>query len=220
MTRIKICGILDADNALMCAQAGIDMLGFNFYKRSPRYIEPHKARLICDQLRSQLGDACPLLIGVFVNATVGDISIITNQVGLDAAQLSGDESANMLVELRGIAYKAIRPADKHSALEDTTYYQTHVPTNERLPSLLLDAYHPELYGGTGESASIEVALAVKNLTPRLMLAGGLTSKNVAERIRDIQPWGVDVASGVEDGVAGVKSPAKVADFVRATRSTG
>jgi phosphoribosylanthranilate isomerase len=156
-------------------------------------------------------------VGVFVNATVGDVSIITNHAGLDFAQLSGDETVPMLKELRGIAYKAIRPMDKQMALSDVEYFAPQMPENERAPSLLLDAYHPNLYGGTGESASEEVANAVNERVPRLMLAGGLTPENVAERIAAIRPWGVDVASGVEDDEPGVKSMAKVEAFINAAR---
>jgi len=81
----------------------------------------------------------------------------------------------------------------------------------------LDAYHPKLYGGTGEQASTELALLVKAKVPRMMLAGGLTPENVTERIAAIQPWGVDVASGVEDGTAGVKSAEKVNAFIKAAK---
>jgi phosphoribosylanthranilate isomerase len=84
--------------------------------------------------------------------------------------------------------------------------------------LLLDAYHKDLYGGTGEQASIEIALAVKALVPRLMLAGGLDPDNVADRARLIQPWGVDVASGVENDQPGIKDHDRVRAFIAAVRS--
>jgi phosphoribosylanthranilate isomerase len=217
MTIVKICGLTTYDDALMAAQAGADMLGFNFYKKSPRYIQPDDAQPICDRLREQLGKDCPVLIGVFVNEVVGVISAITRKVGLNAAQLSGDESDDMLAELRGIGFKAIRPMNLAQALDDVQYFSPHFPANERLPSLLLDAYHPQLYGGTGEQASVEVALAVKEHVPRLMLAGGLTPENVGERVRAIQPWGVDVASGVEEQ-PGKKDGAKVQAFIQAVKS--
>jgi len=217
MTKIKICGITDYDNALMCAHAGADMLGLNFYSKSPRYLEIAHATAICDGLRAELGDNCPVLVGVFVNSSVGDISEITNTVGLDFAQLSGDESAEMLVELKGLAYKAIRPMNAQQADEDVTYFCQHPVEDERAPSILLDAYHPSLYGGTGEQASAEVALAVKFQVPRLMLAGGLNPDNIALRVQSIHPWGVDVASGVEDGQAGIKDEAKVHAFIQAIR---
>ncbi len=215
MTKVKICGITSFEDALMSAEAGADMLGFNFYKKSPRYIAQENAQPICDGLRAQLGEACPLLVGVFVNELVGVISAITRKVGLDGAQLSGDESDDLLKELYGIGYKAIRPMTLAQALDDVNYFRLQFPTNEKMPSLLLDAYHPQLYGGTGEQASTEVALAVKAAVPRLMLAGGLTPENVAGRVQAIQPWGVDVASGVEiEGQMGKKDVSKVQTFIQ------
>ena len=91
MIRVKICGITRLEDALVAAQAGADMLGFNFYARSPRYISPEPARLLCGQLRSELGADCPLLVGLFVNEPVGTISATMEQVGLRTVQLSGDE---------------------------------------------------------------------------------------------------------------------------------
>jgi len=218
-TRVKICGLTTFDDALASAEAGADLLGFNFFKRSPRYIEPEKALAICDGLRQQLGAGCPVLVGVFANEVVGTISAVTIKVGLAFAQLSGDESDEMLKELRGIGFKGIRPMNKAMALDDVNYYKPYFPTNERIPSLLLDAYHPKLYGGTGEQASTEVAEAVKAEVPRLMLAGGLTPENVAGRVQAIQPWGVDVASGVEPtDQPGVKDHAKVKAFIQAAKS--
>jgi phosphoribosylanthranilate isomerase len=215
---VKICGITTYEDALTAAESGADMLGFNFYKKSPRYLTPESAALICDRLRTERGDRCPLLIGLFVNELVAMISVITRQAGLDAAQLHGDESEALLKELRGIGFKAIRPQDKAQALDDAAYFKTTMPTNDRLPSLLLDAYHPKLYGGTGEQASTEVALAVKAVAPRLMLAGGLTPENIAGRIAAIQPWGVDVSSGVElPDQPGKKDAAKVKAFIAAAQ---
>jgi phosphoribosylanthranilate isomerase len=218
MTKVKICGVTTFDDALASAEAGADLLGFNFFKRSPRYIPPEDALVICDGLRKQLGTACPVLVGVFVNEVVGTISAVTIKVGLGFAQLSGDESEDMLRELRGIGFKSIHPPNKALALDDVNYYRPHFPTDERVPSILLDAYDPKLYGGTGEQASTEVALAVKEQVPRLMLAGGLTPENVAGRVQAIQPWGVDVASGVEPpDQPGVKDHAKVRAFIQAAR---
>ncbi len=215
--RVKVCGLTSYDDARFCAQNGVDMLGFNFFKRSPRYIDPNEAQMICDRLREEFGDACPALVGVFVNPTDSDVSIITNKVGLDAAQLSGDESAELIAELRGIGFKGIRPMNLQMALEDVKYFAAHFPSNERMPSILLDAYHPLLYGGTGKQTSTEVALAVKAEAPRLMLAGGLNPENVAGRVLEIQPWGVDVASGVEDDQPDVKNHNKIRAFIEAIR---
>lgn len=219
MVKIKICGVTTYEDALACAQAGADMLGFNFFRRSARYIEIDAAREICDGLRQELGASCPVLIGLFVNEVVGRVSQTMEKVGLNFAQLSGDESGEMLKELRGIAYKAIRPRNKAEALDDATYYLQYASTNEKIPSLLLDAHHPTLYGGTGEMASEEVALAVKEKVSRMMLAGGLNPDNVAFTVHAIKPWGVDVASGVEvQDQPGRKDIEKVRAFIDAVRS--
>jgi phosphoribosylanthranilate isomerase len=218
MTHVKICGITRLDDAKAAIDAGAAMLGFNFYKKSPRYIEPEAAQVIADQLRADYGANIPLLIGVFVNALVSGISAISDQVGLHAAQLSGDESDSMLKELRGIAFKGIQPMNQAMALNDVQYYAPHFPQNERLPQLILDAYHPQLRGGTGETASADVVKVVQASVKRVMLAGGLTPQNVGERVAALAPWGVDVASGVEDDVPGVKNHDKVRAFVAAARA--
>lgn len=213
MTRVKICGITTIDDALACAQAGADLLGLNFYPPSPRSITPEQARQITDVLRDTLGDGCPLLVGVFVNDSAAVIRAIMDVAGLDAAQLSGDEPLETLAALEGKAFKALRPHDPAEATEQARAVLTYAPPDSRLPVLLVDAYHKELYGGTGEQASLDVALAVQGLTPRLLLAGGLTPDNVAARVQAIQPWGVDVASGVENGQPGIKDQALVQAFI-------
>ncbi len=217
MTRVKICGITTIEDALTAASAGADMIGLNFVKTSPRFIEREAARDLCAALRAEFGAACPLMVGVFVNELVSGISRTMDIVALNYVQLSGDESVEMLRELRGIAFKAIRPRNKIEALDDVRYFAPGASPQERIPSLLIDAYHPALYGGTGEQASEEVALAVKNDTPRLMLAGGLTPENVGARVRAIQPWGVDVASGVEGDTPGRKDPEKIWAFIQAAK---
>ncbi len=219
MTRVKICGITTLDDALMAAEAGADLLGLNFFKKSPRYIEPAAARELATALRAQLGAATPLLVGVFVNDIVSRISVTMEQVGLNFAQLSGDESFEMLRELRGIAFKAIRPRSKAEALDDVSYYGQFPLTNTRIPSILLDAYKAGEFGGTGQQTADEIAVAVNAVSMRLMLAGGLTPENVSERVKTVQPWGVDVASGVEGDQPGRKDAAKVKAFIEAAKAT-
>jgi len=218
VVRVKICGIRTLEDGLMAAEAGADLLGFNFYRKSPRALLPTDAATICTALKARLGAACPLLIGLFVNENVGTLLSVKEQVGLDGAQLHGDESDEVLRELGGAGYKAIRPQSLAQALDDVMYFQPYFPANERLPSLLLDAYNPQLYGGTGEQANLELARTVKDDVPRLMLAGGLTPQNVAKHIKAVRPWGVDVASGVEmDGQPGRKDAEKVKSFIRAAK---
>ncbi len=219
MTIVKICGVTSFADALSAAEAGADMLGLNFFRRSPRYLEPEAAREIAVGLRAQLGAGCPLLVGVFVNEVVGRVSQTMEIVGLNFAQLSGDESGEMLKEMRGVGFKGIRPRNRAEALDDAAYYQKAQATDPRAPSLLLDAHHPTLYGGTGEQASVDITLAVRAQVTRLMLAGGLTPDNVAYIVHEVQPWGVDVASGVEvDGQPGRKDAAKMRAFVDAVRT--
>jgi phosphoribosylanthranilate isomerase len=218
MTRVKICGITQLSDALAMAQMGAELIGLNFYKKSPRYLAPDDAQTLVHALRHELGQATPTLVGVFVNEAVGTVDYIIRHVGLDFVQLCGDESLEMFQELRGRAFKAIQPMNAPMGLEDARYFAPTFIGDERAPSLLLDAYHPQLRGGTGETASVEVALAIKAQVPRLMLAGGLTPDNVQERVQAIAPWGVDVASGVESGSPGIKDLGKVRAFIDATKA--
>ncbi|MCU0474965.1 MAG: phosphoribosylanthranilate isomerase [Anaerolineae bacterium] len=211
---VKICGVTTPEDALFAAQAGADMLGLNFYPKSKRYVTPAQAAGLVAAVRGVLGEAAPLMVGVFVNATVGDISETVHTVGLDAVQLSGDESGAVVRELRGVAFKALRPPSAQMAALDLDEFAPTFPTDPRLPSTLLDASVPGEYGGTGVAAEVELARWVRQSVPRLMLAGGLTPDTVAERVALVQPWGVDVASGVEGEQAGRKDPDKVVRFIR------
>jgi phosphoribosylanthranilate isomerase len=159
-----------------------------------------------------------VIVGLFVNEEWQAIVAAGMMIDFDFAQLSGNESRDTLARLAGNAVKAIRPQNREEALAGIGAYVPYAPDDERMPSLILDAYHPTLYGGTGEQASTDVALAVKAHVPRLMLAGGLTPENVAERVAAIQPWGVDVASGVENGTPGRKDIGRMRGFVDAVRS--
>ncbi|MBE2184139.1 MAG: phosphoribosylanthranilate isomerase [Anaerolineae bacterium] len=219
--KVKICGITSFEDALAASAAGADLLGLNFYPKSPRYISPDDARELCAALRAELGLDCPTLVGLFVNEPVGKISVTMEKVGIRFVQLSGDESVEMLHELRGTAYKGIRPKNTDEAGDDARYFAPDFSEDERIPSLLIDAFHPDLYGGTGEQASYEAALNARLLTPRLMLAGGLKPENVTAAVEAVHPWGVDVASGVEiAGHPGQKDAVKMRDFVRAAKRVG
>lgn len=194
------------------------MLGFNFWPKSKRYIAKDEAAELCGALRADLAADCPLLVGVFVNMVVSDVSRTMEVVGLDFAQLAGDESEAMLRELRGTAFKAIRPANTYQAQDDLAYFGSVMPANEWMPSILLDASVPGQYGGTGQTAADEVVEIVRASVPRLMLAGGLAPNNVAERVAAVRPWGVDVASGVEGNTPGRKDAVKVREFIWAARA--
>ncbi|MCY3575257.1 MAG: phosphoribosylanthranilate isomerase [Chloroflexi bacterium] len=219
MTKIKICGVRCLQNALLVAEAGADMIGLNFYPLSPRSLELATARDIVAGLRLALGTDCPTLVGVFVNESAADVRKIMAAVDLDFAQLSGDETPETVAELDGLAFKSIRPRALHEAVKAVAGYAASFPADERAPSILVDAYHPQLYGGSGETASLAVAQEIQRRAPRLLLAGGLSANNVAERLRAIRPWGVDVASGVEAGQPGVKDERKLRAFIQAARAS-
>jgi phosphoribosylanthranilate isomerase len=211
--KVKICGITRMEDALIAADAGADMLGLNFYAKSMRYLPPDNAQVIGGELRQLLKENRPLLIGVFVNATLEEIQSIVELVGLDGVQLSGDETPELLHALDRLAFKALRPSDADQAALQVQQFIAQ-RTADHLPSLLLDAYHPGTYGGTGLQVDVELAHNFKSQTDRLMLAGGLTPEKVAEIVRQVVPWGVDVASGVEDDMPGIKSERKMRDFIR------
>ncbi|MDE2750529.1 MAG: phosphoribosylanthranilate isomerase [Chloroflexota bacterium] len=220
MTKVKICGVRTPENALMVARAGADFIGLNFYPESPRFVEPAVAGEIVARLREGLGASCPKLVGVFVNASAAEVRDIVERVGLDYAQLSGDEPAETAEALAGIAFKSIRPVDVEAALAAAEGLAAAFPQSSDAPSILLDAFNPKLYGGTGETASLRIAAALRAAVPRMMLAGGLNPDNVAERARAVEPWGVDVASGVEAGTPGIKDERAVRAFIQAARQAG
>jgi phosphoribosylanthranilate isomerase len=207
--KIKICGIKTLDEALAAVEAGADYLGFNFYPPSPRYITPRD----CARLQAGLVERGlqALAVGVFVNAPVESIARILDDCGLDLAQLSGAEPAGDLEALVGRAFKGIRPADQAAAQAEAGRYARR----ELSPALLVDAYHPGLYGGAGQAGDWALARFLADRYP-ILLAGGLNPENVALALDRVQPWGVDVASGVESA-PGRKDPHKIAAFTRAVR---
>lgn len=213
-TYIKICGITNVADAQVAVAAGADLLGFIFYAKSPRYVAPAVVADIVREIRGQQ----PMLrfVGVFVNEAVEQVEQILRSTDLDYAQLHGDEKADMLPHLAGRGYKALRPVSAAAAqAESNQFAPLGVPGG---PTLMLDAYDPHAYGGTGQKADWHAAAAVARQHPGLLLAGGLTPENVAAAIRLVQPWGVDVSSGVE-AAPGRKDHAKVQAFVEAVRVT-
>jgi phosphoribosylanthranilate isomerase len=200
MTKIKICGIKTVDDALAAMEAGADLIGFNFYPKSPRYIDVGICRDIMFVMR-RYGHV--QYVGVFVNAPVEQILATMDTCGLALAQLHGDETSEMLNVLEGKAFKAFR-GDVNPNL---------IVKGE--PAFLIDAAVKDSYGGTGMKADWSTAaeLAKKH---QFLLAGGLTPENVADAIRQVKPWGVDVASGVESE-PGKKDAAKMSAFVKAVR---
>ena len=209
MTRVKICGNTTLKDALFAAQAGADMLGFIFYPPSPRTIGMDEAHMLVSVLRSTC-KPCPLLVGVFVNETAEHMQRVLDEVNLDMAQLSGNESPDILAAMSGRAFKVVR--GKTWADWRSTLIQVNPDRPVNTPAFLLDADHETLYGGSGVQADQTLAATLAQTHP-MLLAGGLTPDNVGEVVRQVRPWGVDVASGTEAS-PGKKDHAKVLAFIR------
>ncbi len=207
MTMVKICGLTNLEDALAAADAGADFLGFIFYARSPRFIQPAQAAALIAQLR-QRGHAA-LTVGLFVDAPLHEIQETLRSCRLDLVQLHGGEPPHWLEVLQPRAFKALRPTSLDEAAAEAEWYADLGPADG--PQLLLDAYHPQLHGGSGQVGDWAIAAA---LAPRyrILLAGGLTPDNVQQAVRQVRPWGVDVSSGVE-AAPGQKDHAKVGRFV-------
>lgn len=202
-TKVKICGITNLEDAKHAIEFGADVLGFNFYPQSPRFIIPKNAREIIELIASDVE-----IVGVFVNESVDRIAQIYEDVGIEAAQLHGDETPSYVDALRSRLKIKIMKAHRVSPdfkPEDISNYQTD--------AALLDAYSKTVRGGTGECFDWEIARAATGFTQKLYLAGGLIAENVADAVRHVRPYAVDVASGVESS-PGKKDPLKLEAFIR------
>ena len=212
--KVKICGITNLEDAVTAVQAGADYLGFIFYPPSKRSITPKTAQAIVAHLRASAD--CPLLVGVFVDETAAHMANILDLCQLDLAQLSGNEVPYMVGDERspiyGRAYKALRPTTLAEAEAEAEWY-TPPLLHDGQPTLLMDTYHPTLPGGTGETGDWHIGAQLAQQVPRFMLAGGLTAVNVTSAIQQVQPYAVDVASGVEAS-PGKKDPDLVRTFIR------
>ncbi|MCS7020570.1 MAG: phosphoribosylanthranilate isomerase [Gemmataceae bacterium] len=208
--RIKICGVTDPEEARAIAELGADAIGLNFYAASPRYVPFAQAAAL---LRVLPPFVAP--VGVFVGVPMRQVCAIAYQLGLRAVQTYHDpplrEDAFPFAHIPAFR---IREAADITALES---YLAAAQQNSRLPAaVLLDAFVPGQWGGTGQAAPWEL-LENLQLSVPWILAGGLTPDNVGEAIRRLRPWGVDVASGVE-WQPGRKDLDKVRRFIDAARS--
>jgi phosphoribosylanthranilate isomerase len=197
MVRVKICGITSVDDAIVAVDAGADALGFVFFARSPRNILTEEAAGIIRQLP-------PLVqtVGLFVNEDADVVNRIADECGLDIVQLHGDETPAYCDGIRRRVLKAFRVQNLQS-LETMGNY--------RVAGYLLDAWKKDAYGGTGHTFDWELAKGAAAHGP-LVLAGGLDPGNVAEAVRRVRPYAVDVSSGVESA-PGKKDRQKVQEFI-------
>jgi phosphoribosylanthranilate isomerase len=198
MTEIKVCGITNPEDAIAAVESGAHALGFIFYRKSPRYVSPENAAEIIRNLPERVTK-----VGVFVNHDSEEVKEVADYCLLDMIQLHGDETpeyAGELSEYAVIKAVALRSEDDVSGLK-------------RYPvrAILVDAYDPRLYGGTGKTAHWEAALRIKEEYP-LILSGGLHAGNIEEALRRVSPQAVDVNSGCEQ-VPGKKDHDKMRKII-------
>ncbi len=194
--RVKICGITNLEDALICQEYGADALGFIFYPKSPRYISPEKAKEIISNLSPFISK-----IGVFVNESAGEINCIAEAAGLSLVQLHGNESPEFTEKIKYPVLKAFR-IDAGFDFGQLGQYSNC--------SFLLDSFHQEAHGGTG--SSFDWQFIPEKLRHKIVLAGGVSLENIQEIYRKIKPAAVDVSSCLED-VPGKKNHAKVKEFL-------
>jgi len=194
--RVKICGITSLEDARCAVELGASAVGFNFYSRSPRCITAEAAKRIADELPAGI-----CRVGVFVNAERAEVATIARTVGLTALQFHGDESPADCVQWDRKVIKAVRVRDANASAAAAAY---------AVDFILADAYVESMFGGSGKR--IEVPWLKGFAAERLIVAGGLTADNVAALVRDVRPFGVDVASGVEQA-PGRKDPVLMRRFI-------
>lgn len=201
MVKIKICGITNLDDALRAAELGADALGFNFFSGSPRFVEPERAAEIIYQLPPFVS-----AVGIFVNEADGRVREIQKLTGISVLQFHGDETPEFCERFENRVIKAFQVKGENS-LHSILHYN--------VSAVLLDAYSKGLKGGTGRTFDWGLAKHAAALK-RVILAGGLTPDNVAEAVKLVQPYGVDVAGGVEKE-KGIKDHAKMKKFISEVR---
>lgn len=199
---VKICGVTSVQDATACVDAGADAIGVNFVRNSPRYCEPAAARRIVEAVGARA-----LVVGVFVDASFDEIEAHKRDTGIGCVQLHGDEPPELLERLLPHAYKGLRVRGATS-IQDAQRYPGRY--------LLLDAYVPGVAGGSGTTFPWALATEIARMR-RVALAGGLDPHNVARAVAEVQPYCVDVASGVESA-PGRKDLARVRAFVSAAKS--
>ncbi len=202
MTKVKICGITSLIDARIAVDAGADMLGFNFYEKSPRYIPPGSAKAILDELPPHV-----VSVGVFVNSDLSELERLYCELSLDVIQLHGDESADFVSRL-----KAVTGAKVIKVVRVSKDFRAGMVGEYDVDHFMLDSDSPS-FGGSGATFDWDAAVEFSEFAPNFYLAGGLTPGNVVEAIRKARPFAVDVCSGVESE-KGVKDPLKVVAFVR------
>ena len=208
MTKVKICGITNLEDARHSIACGADALGFNFYDKSPRYISTDMAKRIIEQLPDTIE-----IVGVFVNEKTDRIVEIADAARLDMIQLHGDETPEFT---SAVAVKTGLPVIK--AFRVSPDFTVNDSVDYGTDAILLDAFSADQHGGTGKIFNWNVAREVSESGRKLYLAGGLSAENVRDAIRAVRPFAVDACSLLERE-PGRKDHDKVAAFVAAVKKT-
>lgn len=202
-TRIKICGITRAEDARVAAELGADAIGLVFYAPSPRSVDLARARAIIAAVPPFVS-----VVGLFVDPSQAEVESVLDACSLDLLQFHGNEAPDFCLRF-GLPYlKAAQVRADADLVQYLTPYRA-------ARGWLLDAYHDQLYGGTG--AVFDWKLIPHDLARPVILSGGLTPDNVGAAVRQVRPWAVDVSSGVE-AAKGVKDAAKIAAFIAGVKN--
>jgi phosphoribosylanthranilate isomerase len=205
--RVKICGITNAADALAAIDCGADALGFNFFPGSKRYLDIHSAESWLVEL-----PAAVVKVAVLVNPTWAEAIKLAELPVIDALQLHGNESPAFCEKLakRGIRFAKALPVNDRDSLREIPHFFTE--------TILLDSSSPRGFGGSGETFPWAWGrrFVENHLNLKVILAGGLTPENVAEAVRQVGPFGVDVSTGVESS-PGRKDRARLRAFITAAR---
>ena len=211
--RIKICGLRSASASIAASDAGANYLGFNFIEGVRRQIQPEDGtQIIADYRSGRKTLNRPELVGLFLNQNPAFVNETARNAGLDSLQLCGEEDADYISKIDLPIFKMVRVKDGSTA---TTISDIVAPLLDAGHGIVLDRYDKKVLGGTGISFDWNAAEGVAN-RENVFLAGGLNPENVRSVIKQLSPWGVDVASGVETD--GVKDPDRIRAFIEAARN--
>ena len=217
MTRFKICGLRDAEHAVVAAEAGASFLGFVFVEGVRRQLAVDEAKAVVEEYRARRGDEPgPGLVGLFADQPAEFVIKVVEQCGLGYVQLCGSEDADYWGRLPVPIFRQVRvrdDGDRDSAIRETVQRVRSVADHGQTPHL--DTFRPDAQGGTGHTFDWSIAAAVPQRF-KAILAGGLTPENVGHAIAAVRPWCVDVSSGVESG--GIKDASRIRAFADAVRA--
>jgi phosphoribosylanthranilate isomerase len=201
-TRVKICGITRVEDAQAAAAEGADAIGMVFYRPSPRYVSPERAHDIAMQT-----PAFVATVGVFVNPTREEVEQVVSKCGVTVLQFHGEESPDFCSSFSRPYIKAARIRPGLDLIKYLSPYSAAL-------AWMLDAFHDDLWGGTG--GAFDWSLVPRRMARPVILSGGLTADNVADAVRRVRPYAVDVSSGVEAS-KGIKDAARIAAFIGAVK---